>query len=84
MNVVRDNADMFSQLPDVPPVAPKNANPRVVADDRIYLSIDRLEQGRLSATIRPENRDTFVLSYLKTKLFEYARCPSPDSRVSNV
>jgi hypothetical protein len=84
VQVMRHDADVFTQFPDVPVIPAENLHPGIRSDHRVQLAVDRLEQGCLARTIRTQYRDTLMSCDFEVEMLEYAGCTAPDSRVPDL
>jgi hypothetical protein len=68
--IVRDDAEHGTQLKDIPALAPQDGHRGTFAKDRITIASDGLNERRLAAPIRAEDRDVFALFHAKAEIVE--------------
>ncbi len=62
LEILGNQADVPSQIPDIPTLPPEDAHPGVVGSYRVEFPADQLEQGRFSGSIGADNGNPFVLT----------------------
>src|SRR5713226_3474919 len=82
--VVRYYAKHGAQLKDVPSIAPQNCHRGTFPDDRIAFARNGLDQSRLAAAVRAQNRDVFACFHTQAEIIERDVVASNDAHVFQV
>src|SRR6266849_10663174 len=82
--IVRDNAQQRTQLEDIPALLPQNGHRGAFLRYGTTFTRNRLDQGRFTAAIRPQNRDMLVAADAKAKIREHDFLSPHDGNVLQI